>query len=109
MEKLTNKKYPSYDYISRYTGVATYYDTQRNRSMSGIGEQMRKDAPFVSHEVSPEDTLDSLSLTYYNNPTYWWVIAYFNKITDPFINLSSKYSTLKIPSITSIEFKNERE
>jgi hypothetical protein len=62
----------------------------------------------VSHTVKPEDTLDSLALTYYNNPTYWWVIAYFNKISDPFVKLSLKYSIIKIPSISSIEFKNDR-
>ena len=108
MEKLTNKKYTSYDYISRYTGVPYYYDSQHNREISGIGEQMIKDIPFVSHAVKPEDNLDALALTYYNNPTYWWVIAYFNKISDPFIQLSTKYKTLKIPNISSIEFRNER-
>ena len=40
MLKLTNKKYASYDYISRYTGVPYYYDPSHNREISGIGEQM---------------------------------------------------------------------
>jgi hypothetical protein len=70
MQKLTNKKYPSYDYLSRYTGVATYYDPALEKTISGIGEQMSKNAPFVTHAVMPEDTLDTLALTYYNNPTY---------------------------------------
>ena len=70
MKKLTNKKYPSYDYVSRYNGVAYYYDTKTAKSVNGIGEQMSKDTPFVTHSVVPEDTLDALALTYYNNPTY---------------------------------------
>jgi nucleoid-associated protein YgaU len=69
---------------------------------------MNPNTTFVSHSVKPEDTLDSLALTYYNNPTYWWVIAYFNKINNPFIRLSEKFSILKIPAISSIEFSNER-
>lgn len=108
MEKLKNKKYESYDYTCRYTHVPYYYDPTTQREVLGIGEQMHKNTPFVSHKVVPEDTLDSLALKYYNNPTYWWIIAYFNKITDPFIKLCPKYKTLKIPSISSIEFKNER-
>ena len=59
---------------------------------------------FVTHKVKSNDTLNSLSLKYYNNPTFWWVIAYFNDIQDPFKPLRDKYETLKIPSISSVEF-----
>jgi hypothetical protein len=45
-----------------------------------------------------------LALKYYNNPTFWWVIAYFNDIQDPFKPLKDKRDTIKIPSISSIEF-----
>ena len=55
-----------------------------------------------------EDNLDYLALKYYNNPTYWWIIAYFNRINDPFIRLAAKYTVIKIPSISSIKFQNER-
>jgi nucleoid-associated protein YgaU len=108
MEKLTNKRYNSFDYTCRYTPVPYFYDTEKQSDIYGIGTQMSSETAFVSHTVKPEDTLDSLALSYYNNPTYWWVIAYFNKITDPFIQLSTKFSMLKIPSISSITFKNER-
>ena len=108
MEKLTKKKYSQFDYTCRYTGVPYYFDSEKSREVMGIGEQLSTDSPFVSHKVTPEDTLDSLALTYYNNPTYWWIIAYFNRISDPFISLISKYSIIKIPSISSIKFENER-
>jgi hypothetical protein len=108
MEKLTNKRFNSFDYTSRYTSVPYFYDTEAQTDVYGIGTQMSPNTNFVSHSVKPEDTLDSLALTYYNNPTYWWVIAYFNKITDPFIHLSKKFSILKIPTISGIIFKNER-
>lgn len=108
MEKLTNKRYNTFDYTCRYTTVPYFYDTETQSDVYGIGTQMSSQTTFVSHKVCPEDTLDALALTYYNNPTYWWVIAYFNQITDPFIALSSKFSILKIPSISSIVFKNDR-
>ena len=108
MRKLTNKKFETFDYVSRYTSVPYYYDVNNNRNVYGIGEQLSKDIPYVTHKVKPEDSLDALALTYYNNPTYWWVIAYFNRISDPFVVLHLKYSTLKIPSISGIKFENER-
>lgn len=108
MEKLKNKRYNNFDYTCRYTHVPYYYDTEKQQDIYGIGEQINFNTAYVSHKVNPEDTLDSLALTYYNNPTFWWAIAYFNKITDPFIQLSSKFTILKIPAISSIEFKNNR-
>jgi hypothetical protein len=70
MEKLTKKKFNQYDYLSRYTNVPSYYDTVADKEVMGIGEQLSKNAPFVSHKLTNEDTLDSLALNYYNNPTY---------------------------------------
>ena len=108
MDKLTKKSYHNYDYTSRYTPFPYYYDKEAKREIYGIGKQLNKETAFVSHKVKPEDTLDSLALTYYNNPTYWWIIAYFNDIIDPFILLHSKFKTIKIPSISSIKFENPR-
>jgi hypothetical protein len=106
MEKLTNKRSNVFDYNSRYSGVDYFLDTKTGRDTMGIGKQIKFDTPFFMHTLKQEDTLDSLALTYYNNPTYWWVIAYFNKISDPFIKLSLKYTTLKIPTISSIVFED---
>ena len=108
MKKLTNKRYNSFDYTCRYSTVPYFYDTEKQSDVFGIGSQINFQTAFVSHAVKPEDTLDSLALTYYNNPTYWWIIAYFNKINNPFIQLSAKFSILKIPNISSIIFKNSR-
>lgn len=104
MDTLKNKQYNNFDYISRYTGVPYYYDTLTGKYVFGIGSNLNKDTAYVSHKVTHEDTLDSLALEYYNNPTFWWAIAYFNDIQDAFIRLSDYYSILKIPTITSIDF-----
>ena len=65
---------------------------------------MKNTAEFVTHKIKSNDTLNSLALKYYNNPTFWWVIAYFNDIQDSFVSLKDNYSILKIPNIASITF-----
>ena len=104
MDTLKNKNYAKFDYTSRYASVPYYYDTLTNRDIYGIGTNLKTTAEFVTHEVKSNDTLHSLALKYYNNPTFWWVIAYFNDIQDAFKPLTYKYTTLKIPNIASIEF-----
>ena len=104
MNTLKNKNYASYDYLCRYTQVPYYFDTIGQREVYGIGSNVSKDSPYVSHKLSSNDTLHSLALKYYNNPTYWWVIAYFNDIQDSFISLTDYYDILRIPNIASISF-----
>lgn len=104
METLKNKKYAQFDYLSRYTNTPYYFDSICGKEVYGIGTNLKKTAEYVTHQVKNNDTLNSLALKYYNNPTFWWVIAYFNDIQDAFKPLSDKFVTLKIPNITSIEF-----
>lgn len=104
MDTLKNKTYASFDYLSRYTNTPYYYDTVSGKEIYGIGTNLKTNTEFVTHEVRSNDTLHSLALKYYNNPTFWWVIAYFNDIQDSFKPLRNKYKTLRIPSISSIEF-----
>lgn len=108
MDTFKNKRYFDFNYTCRYTGVPYYYDTVKGEDVFGIGKQMRKDTAWVAHKVRPDDSLDSLALKYYNDPTYWWIIAYFNDIIDPFKTLKDKFDVIKIPSISSIEFKDPR-
>ncbi len=104
MDTLKNKRFETYDYTSRYTGVPYYFDTLDNKEVYGIGTNMLKNISYVSHKVSEFDNLDSLALKYYNNPTYWWIIAYYNDIQDAFIRLIDYFDVIQIPSIASIEF-----
>lgn len=107
MEKLTNKRAETFDYISRYAGVPYFYDTVHRRDIYGIGQQIRPDTAYFTHILQTGDTLDSLALTYYNNPTFWWAIAYFNKINDPFINLRQNFNALRIPELSNIIFEDQ--
>ena len=109
MDILTNKTTENYDYTSRYTVVPYYYNTLDNKYIYGIGSQMFKNVSYVAYKTLPTDTLDSLSLKYYGNPTYYWVIAFFNDILDCYdVDLSVRYPTLKIPNLSSITFGDER-
>lgn len=108
MDVLRNKKVEMYDYVCRYTGVPYYYNSEDDREIYGLGSNLKKETSWVAHKIRPEDTLDSLSLKYYANPSFWWVIAYFNNIQDSFIKLSDYYDIIKIPSISGIVFGDER-
>lgn len=108
MDILAQKTQKSYDYICRYTGIPYYYNTLDDKYIYGIGANMIKDIQYVAHKVKDSDTLDSLALKYYNNPTYYWVIAYFNDIQDSYIRLIDYYSILKIPNISSVAFGDPR-
>lgn len=109
MDILKNKQYAKYDYNCRYTGVPYYFNTIDKREIYGLSTNIKKDTAWVAHKVSQKDTLDTLALNYYNNPSLWWVIAYFNDIQDPFEQLLNHFTIIKIPSISSIEFNNERK
>ena len=108
MDDLKNKGYVKFDYLARYTGIPVYYNKRDDRELFGLSKNMIKKSSWVAHKVVPTDTLDKLALSYYNNPSYWWIIAYFNDIQDAFIKLSDKFTTLKIPDIRSLEFGDLR-
>lgn len=108
MDKLENKRYFTYDYNNRYTGVPYYYHTGDLKDVFGLGSNLLTTTSWVAHKVSETDNLDKLALKYYNNPTYWWIIADFNRIKDPFVDLWKYYDILKIPQIASIEFGDDR-
>lgn len=108
MDVLQNKKYENYDYVSRYSSVPYYYHTQDDKNIYGVGSNVSKNTPYVSHKVDIHDTLDSLALRYYSNPTLWWHIAYFNDIQDAFEPLHKRFTVIKIPSYATLQFGEER-
>ena len=103
---LKDKNYKQYENISRYASFPYYYHTEDNKYIYGITSQIDKSISFVSHKVEQKDTLDNLSLTYYGRPDYYWMIADFNNIQDPYEILYGNYKSLKIPTFTSIQYIN---
>lgn len=107
MDILTNKTTESKDYISRYSNFPFYYHELDEKFIQGVTAYLSTDKSYVTVSVDQTMTLDALSNKYYGRPDYWWVIADFNRIRDPFIDLYPRYTTLKIPSITDIEYIQE--
>ena len=62
MDSLKDKKYGSFDYISRYASVPYYYHTIDKKEIFGVGQNMRKEINWVAHKVVSTDTLDKLAL-----------------------------------------------
>lgn len=105
MDVLKDKQTKTYSYISRYSGFPFFYNTQDNKYIYGVTSQLDTNITYVAHPVIQSDTLESLSLKYYGRPDYYWIIADFNRIQDPFIKLIEHYEILNIPSLSNITFE----
>ena len=104
MEILIDKNYKSYDYISRYSNVPYYYNILDKKYVYGTAYQLSKDNSYLIHKVIKNETLDSISLTYYNSPLYFWIIMDYNDLQDPFCDLMEG-TELKIPTLSNIAFE----
>ena len=108
MDTLKNKQYLNYSYLSRMTSTPVYFDILTSKYTNGISVDLNKNTPSVTHKLKRGDTLDSLALKYYNNPTYWWIIAMFNNIQDAFIDITARYTVLQIPNLGALIFEKEK-
>lgn len=103
MDRLIDKSYKTYKRLSRYSSFPYYYDTVNNRYVYGTLGHLDSTTPYTSYVVKKNDTFDSISLSFYNTPTYFWVICDFNKMNDPF-SIPAEGTTIKVPILSSIEF-----
>ena len=103
-EILVDKSYKTYNYISRYASFPIYYHSVDEKRVYGTTSQLSKDVEYVIHKVKKGDSFDTLSLTYYNSPLYFWIIADFNNIQDTLQELTEG-QLLKIPSLSNISYK----
>lgn len=104
MDRVKNKSFKDYTYISRYTKFPYYYHELDDKYFYGITEDLNKNIEFTIHKVNDYDTLDLLALTYYGRPDFYWIIADFNGVKDPFIKLSDNFKSIKIPSLNQIYY-----
>lgn len=109
MDTLKEKSYLDFSYLSRYAFSPVFFDTLKSKYVTGIGQILVKDKlAYFTHTVTRRDTLDSLALKYYNNPTYWWIIAQYNDIQDAFRPLYGSYKVLQIPNLSTLVFEKEK-
>lgn len=102
---LTDKQQRSYNKTSRYADLFYYYNTIDEKFIYGTAKQLNKETPYKIHTVQEGESFDTLALYYYNNPTYYWIIADFNEIQDPYIELEIGRK-IKIPNFSNIAFEN---
>lgn len=101
---LKNKSYLQYDRVSRYSQFPYYYNDMDRKYTSGTTNQLDDTTDYVYYEVQAGDSYDSIALTYYDNPTYYWVICDFNRIIDCFEK--PKIGTkIKIPTFSQLRYK----
>lgn len=104
MSRIINKAYKNYNKISRYAVFPYYYNSLDDKYMYGLTSHLKnEDTKYVNHKIKQNETLDSIALYYYNNPTYYWIIADFNRIQDPFEKLEIG-RVLRIPTFSNIKF-----
>lgn len=103
MDAIKNKSYKQYDKLSRYNNFPYYYHTLDNKYIYGTTAWLNDETPYTLYTVQTGDTIDKLSLYYYNTPTYYWIICDFNRISDPYMTLE-KGMKIKIPSISGLSF-----
>ena len=103
MDVLKDKQFKRYTRLSRYSSFPIYYNTDDDKYVQGTTSQLNQDISYTLYRVSDRDTYDNISLYFYNNPTYYWIICDFNEIQDPF-SKPKVGTTLKIPSISNIKF-----
>jgi len=104
MSVLVNENYKSYDSLSRYQTFPFWYNTLDNKYIMGVTAQLKDDTLYSIHVAVKGDTWDSLSLHYYGNPTWYWIICDFNRVQDPFTEIKEG-EHIKIPSFSNIQFE----
>lgn len=104
MEVLSQAQYKDYNYISRYSTFPYYYNRIDDNFVYGLTSQLNQDVKYEYHIVKNGDTLDSIALAWYNNPTYFWVIADFNQIQDPYKELEIGRK-IKVPVFSNISYE----
>lgn len=105
MDVLQNKRLKQYDRLSRYSTFPFYYHALDEKYIYGTSNHLKTNTAYTLYRVKKGDTLDSLALQAYSNPTLYWVIADFNRIQDPFCFLIEG-TQIKIPVISEIEFRS---
>ena len=104
MGKLVDKSYKNYDKLSRYSNIPYWYNLNTQKYTYGTVSWLSDDTSYENYIIQQGDTLDTLSLRAYGSPIYYWIIASFNRIRDPFEQLKVG-EKIKIPTKSVIHFE----
>ena len=81
-----------------------YYNTEDKKYVYGLTNNLNTNTEYVLHTIDQNDDLDYLALKYYGRPDLYWVIADYNRIQDPYINLYDNFNFIFIPTLNSIVY-----
>lgn len=105
MSILKNKTYKKSQKLSRYSAFPIYYHSLDNKYILGTTSWLSENTKFTNYKIQRGDTLDLISLLYYSSAAYYWVIADFNRILDPYEELKEG-SIIKIPVLSNIQYED---
>lgn len=105
MNILSNKNYKEYNRLSRYSSSANYYNEIDKKYQEELPKPMDKNSKYSLYIADGNESFDFISLKFYNNPTYYWIICDFNNISNPYL-IPSRGTKLRIPVISDIQFQN---
>ena len=88
--------------MGRYQTYGAVAEVEKTVFVHGL---LRRDfvysGPVVTHDVKPNEDLGVISYIHYDDPQYWWVIAWANDIRDPYLGFKAG-DTLLIPTNLSV-------
>ncbi len=105
-----------YTKIPRKNASSRYYFTPYIKDSSGIVLTDLYKPPvyndtdtYIYHNVSEleRNRIDIVALKYYEDPTYWWIIAVANQLINPFIITPG--TVLKVPTKLSYYLKGNKQ
>jgi len=105
MEELKDAAIKDYSYTSRYSPFPYFYNVKDDKYIYGITGWLSQNNEYSIHTITDTDTLDGLAFKYYGRPDLYWVIADFNRIIDPWVDLWKNYNFLYIPSLAGIRYR----
>lgn len=108
MNILTNRAVKTSKYYSRYNGLYYYYNKLDKKYQLETRRWLKEfvdTSKIQTYIVKEGDTYDTIALEFYNNPTYYWIICDYNRITNPFTPLKPG-DVLYLPTINAgLEFE----
>ena len=103
MDRLQQKAYRTYNYISRYSSFPYYYNTEDEKYKYGTTAYLDDSTPYTLYKVQKTDTWDSMALKFYNSPTFFWILCDFNRVQNPY-EMPEVGTLIKVPALTNIKF-----
>lgn len=103
MDRLQEKAYRTYNYISRYSSFPYYYNTEDEKYIYGTTAYLDDNTPYTLYKVQKNDTWDSMALKFYNSPTFFWILCDFNRVQNPY-EMPEVGTLIKVPALTNIKF-----